>query len=537
MVPSDLAVLPHGPNGTVRAFARRVGRGKFDMATTVFDIGVRTLECKQCGAPIAAPGGGGHIQCTYCSATNVVTTRSSDGQGRSPLSTSAEIARLSRLNAQLVHPLGGHPYDMQRPPIGWSASAAATPQGLQRMTREWGMMKTAAASRLSPEEQRHLAWLSLHLAEAYHREHKTLQERAVLETALDLLNDPGHRHLVRCRLAKEAVRVEDWVSAEGWLSECDPAPEVVELDTAYRDALVHLRHGQKNWSAVLSVIGAQPGDIPIHPTSAWSLALLRVHALDALGQQQAADAQLTTLWQRTTIDGVLQTLEEQRLAPGAASRLRQVLHAKIRNEISSLAHRSASLPTGLRSIAGPLAVVPFFAALLWLMVTIPRCNCDVDPMLGAPGYVLCPRKCAECDGPWRIYTPWSHSGGESSTNGARYFCYPRSSGVDRMSREEWSSKWHEYQPYELDWAPAGVTFLILLGVALPIVPIGAVRIHLGARRRRKELEAKLASLAQSVGDEPPVLRSSLGIPAVLVSLAWVLITAILAMLLIAIEWL
>ena len=45
------------------------------MTTASFDIHIRTLECKRCGAPVATDQRGGEITCRYCGTVNVLPTR------------------------------------------------------------------------------------------------------------------------------------------------------------------------------------------------------------------------------------------------------------------------------------------------------------------------------------------------------------------------------------------------------------------------------------------------------------------------------
>jgi DNA-directed RNA polymerase subunit RPC12/RpoP len=507
------------------------------MATTVFDAGVRTVECKQCGAPFEMPSVGGQHRCSYCNAVNVIATRASDFRARGASAMADDVARMSRLQAQLAHPVTGHAYDLQRPPVGWTDQAANSHLAFDRLQREWGKLKWAASGSPAPEEQRHLLWLSFRLADIYARTNRPLQKRAVLETALDLLSDAGHRHLVRCRLARESISLGDLAAAEAWLQECDPAPELVDLDTAYRLAMAELRHAQRNPHGMLSVIGAQPGDVPIHASAQRDLGLLRAHALEVLGQQEVAVKQLRELAGTEGIDTIERELERRNLAPAVQQRLREARRNGIRAQIAQRGAEQAALPTGLRAFAGPLAALPIIAGLLWIPVAISRCTFDADPLLGAPGYALCPKVCPDCHGPWRIYTPWSHNGGEHSTNGSRYFCPSDTNGMDELSTAQWESDWHKYQQYELDTAPAGSTYLILMILAFPLVPLGATRVHLRSRRTRARLNEEMSALATSIGEIVPEFRSKGSYTALLSAIAWVLVPALVAMVLVVVEFL
>ena len=84
------------------------------MTTASFDIHIRTLECKRCGAPVATDQRGGEITCRYCGTVNVLPTRRAAAGAGVVRSLADEVARLSRLQAQLVNPISAHAYDMDQ---------------------------------------------------------------------------------------------------------------------------------------------------------------------------------------------------------------------------------------------------------------------------------------------------------------------------------------------------------------------------------------------------------------------------------------
>ena len=255
------------------------------MTTTIFDARTRTVECSRCGAPIAAARQGGEVACRYCATLNVVATRAFDAREGRALSLADEVARLTRLQAQLEHPLQGHAYDLRRAPAGFAEGDVARPDARDRLRRAWLEAKAATAG--PGEPQRRLLWIALALAGAHRKAGDALQARAVLETVIGLLEDAGHRHLARCRLADEALAEGDVAAAEGWLAECDPAPEVIELDGPYRAALARARSAKGEFEGALSVVGRREGDVPLEPSLRLPMAAVRIHSLEALGQLDA----------------------------------------------------------------------------------------------------------------------------------------------------------------------------------------------------------------------------------------------------------
>jgi hypothetical protein len=116
--------------------------------------------------------------------------------------------------------------------------------------------------------------------------------RAIRETALELLPDPGHKQILRCALSRAASLHHDVASAEQWLAACDPYPGNLTLDTDYRLSVACLSLAQGRWGVILEVLGNQPEAIPIDYGRDFLAGLLRVHACEELGYTQAADGQL-----------------------------------------------------------------------------------------------------------------------------------------------------------------------------------------------------------------------------------------------------
>jgi hypothetical protein len=476
---------------------------------TTFDVRVRTLECPRCGAPVSAAMLGGRAQCAYCSAVFEVATRASDARAHAAPSAADEVARLSRLKAQLEHPVTGHPYDLER--------AAASAAGVS-LRDAWLRSKTAPVA--TPDEGRLLCWIALRLAEAERAAGRPLQARAALETALDRLTDEGHRHLVRCQLAVEAVREGDLDSAEGWLAECDPAPEILELDGPYREALARVRLARGDVAGVLAVLGERDEDVPFHPSLSTARVLLRLQALELSRRDADADRELRAAMLRSGDAVVMGALAVEGYAPRARLRV--------------LAAERSRLARSFGAAAAPaLALLPVLAFALSIGVLIPRCTFDADPLFGVNGYLLCPAKCPDCDGPLRLVTVWEGGNGEYSTNGPQYFCPSKTNGVARMTSKELEQHAGELAKYELGASPAATTYLFLLGLASPWVVARGVRRRREDAARRAELDRAIGALvAEAREPAPPDVASPsrLGGPAL-----FVLGTVAVALLLVAVD--
>src|SRR5690606_9227023 len=133
-----------------------------------------------------------------------------------------------------------------------------------------------------------ICWLALALASEYLHKGDILRARAALETGLDTLDDEGHRHILRCRLALEAIRRKDGDAARAWIEECDPAPELLELDGELRYARARLALLEGNPHRALSEVGSQHLQIPTDSSHAADFAGIRIAALERTGNVFAA---------------------------------------------------------------------------------------------------------------------------------------------------------------------------------------------------------------------------------------------------------
>jgi hypothetical protein len=450
------------------------------MSGTTFDVHVRSLECPRCGAPVKGAIDGGLVPCAYCGAEVEIAVRARAERAGTARSLGDEVARLSRLRAQLENPVEGHAYDLRR------AGVDARDVSLRDA---WTRAKTHPPA--TPEAGRLLCWMALQLAKAEREAGRPAYARAALETALDRLPDDGHRHLVRCQLAIEAAREGDVLSAEGWLAECDEAPELLELDGPYREAKARVLLARGDAAGVLTVLGAREGDVPFHPSLGTARIAVRLEALERLGRDADADAELAAAIATYGEDDVLATLATKRYAPRARLRF-------------FAAKRGGLLRGFFAAVAGPLFAVPVFALVLTVGALIPRCTFDADVFLGTQGHLLCPSKCAGCRGPLHIVTEWSPDGdGGYGTNGPRYFCPSKKNGVDGMTSRVLAARAHELGPYELFYSPQAVTFLFFLGLGLPwAARRGFVR-HARAEERRRALDEEIGALVAETGVPAP----------------------------------
>jgi len=104
--------------------------------------------------------------------------------------------------------------------------------------------------------------------------------RAMLESALELLPDVRHRHVLRCSLAEHAVVAGDLEAARQWLGPCNPRPTDLRMDTAYRIAAACLAAAEGAHGQVIAQLGCRPGDVPLADDAEAKAELLRADAVE-----------------------------------------------------------------------------------------------------------------------------------------------------------------------------------------------------------------------------------------------------------------
>jgi hypothetical protein len=264
---------------------------------SAFSTEVRLLLCPRCGAPASVPPTGGTLHCAYCGATAVVAGRIDSFAG-GLLSPEQERARIQRLWQQLRDEDAGGVADVYGIQNVLSDVLHLVPLQGADLRGPWQEAWAVARGRLqgegSIEAQRRVYWLAV---VGVNSDFEATHMRAILETALELLPDPGHHHVIRCVLSGLANRMGDSASAERWLAGCDPTPDNVSLDSAYRLGLAPILTRRQDWPRLLALVGAHPNELPLDGARRDAFKYFRVHALEALGHHEQAAEQLAGLMQ------------------------------------------------------------------------------------------------------------------------------------------------------------------------------------------------------------------------------------------------
>lgn len=263
------------------------------MSTGAFGTDIRILLCPRCGAPVVTPASGGQFRCGYCQAVGEIGARDDRalrvGGGLSP---DQEQVRIQHLRQQLQVGPEADPYSIQIT-VADVAHVAKTPAPeFEKVWREaWGSALLRVRESPTRPNQHRVYWLVQVLDTAPAAGWDDALKRAVCETALEVLPDPGYRQVFRQTLAGKALKSGDVAAAERWLSACDPTPAYVTLDTEYRAVVSRLRMVRHDWQGVIALLGRQPGEVPLVPSLTPVCNLYRAHALYELGFQQEAIAQ------------------------------------------------------------------------------------------------------------------------------------------------------------------------------------------------------------------------------------------------------
>jgi hypothetical protein len=263
----------------------------------------RVLLCPNCGAPEREVHGGPSFPCSHCGAVIRVGPRRGAvrfgalADGVSP--EEAERTRMVSLRAQAAHYDSRGLYAYIETPRDFRHLSAIDETSADffpiALTSFKLSLERCAASPGRPELERNVYWLARKLKNSCVRRNETLRAKAVLETALDAVVDPGFRQLLLCALVDMARNEDDLDRAEALLADCDPRPQFLDLDTEYRTTLGMLLMRRERWAELLELVGPRSGEIPCEPSSIAVFHSLRIAALEESGRGFDADFEMDDL--------------------------------------------------------------------------------------------------------------------------------------------------------------------------------------------------------------------------------------------------
>ncbi len=172
----------------------------------------------------------------------------------------------------------------------------------------------------------------------------------------------------------------------------------------------------------------------------------------------------------------------------------------------SLVAERRALRTGYAAAARSVLGLPLVAALGFAAITVPRSFFDVDPLLGSPGYLLCPTVCQDCTGPWRVVTHSTRRANRDIRGAPQYFCPSPTNGIASLSDNQLKDRRASYARYELVAAPAASSWLAIVLLFLPAAVLHAWHAASSAKGKAAEIDAELFAAAKQLGlavPEPP----------------------------------
>lgn len=351
-----------------------------------FGTDVRVLVCKQCGAPLMASLTGGNVTCEYCGVVSVIAKRKETGiRITDPTLQNVsdpeerERLRMESLWKQMED------YDEEKNPYAYYGA----PEDLEHVDLDY--FDTALPSLASEEfrkavkeyeesdgdmkDQRHVFWLALKLKNMWVMRNKPHKARPTIETASEILDDPGYRQLMLCKLADLARKANDLDAAGEWLSQCDPKPPLLDLDSDYRTTASSIAVRRQEWNTVLDLVGQSQGDVPFEPSSVALFQLLRVVALENLGEHEAAESEFDWLRERLEHDFLEKWLEGSRLLASCQivwDRIKKKSERSGRGSMptSSMEHREANEADSPDSMQVPAIDRSRRRILFWTVIVI-----------------------------------------------------------------------------------------------------------------------------------------------------------------------
>jgi|GEM_PF-598219 len=254
-----------------------------------FCFDIRVLMCSNCGAPLQTAFAGGTVTCGYCGTINVFTPRREEPV--EPMAAAMEIDEEQRM-ALLQRQDGIQP----EVPAGIRQLLSGGVLAPWKEGEALAMWKTTcgelgAGSDFSSAEL--LYFLTIILSNHFSGKDANFKQRALYESALEVLTLPRHRQLIRGLLSRHATLEGEIEAAEKWLEPCNPRSEDLESDSSYRVSKAEILTVREDWNGVLDVLGRKIDEIPITAALDGKAIVQRANALERAGQTKTAAEQLS----------------------------------------------------------------------------------------------------------------------------------------------------------------------------------------------------------------------------------------------------
>jgi hypothetical protein len=474
------------------------------MADTLFSHDLRILTCVRCGAPIEAQVAGGSFSCGFCGAENRLARRDESADlsaaEAAMATTVSEAERHARLREQDSRPLA-LPADIDALTRGGSLAS----DRVEVATELWRNLRTqvgAGAPFATSERLFHLTLLLAPHLDARKR-------RAFLETAIEILEDAGHRQVLRGALARGAILAGDLDAAVSWLAPVNPRATDLAMDTAYRYAAAMLATARGDQGRVTELLGWSQTDVPLADADEVGCAILRANVLEQQGRVDAAAAELHAVLEahgKAALRYELAMMARLSPAKGSAAQVlaqhdaleRQQIKAGIDEQKKHLEalETPAWHPSNVLGALFLGCVIALPLAGPWSCAAVP--GADLDPWLGPHAKLFCPSICDGCTGPYTYLSyHTSGSGGDSDT--LNVYCNDPN-GVVASMHGNWMELINHQQENAVFELPGGGFTLWITTVPcfVPVGFLGWVAYRARSGRNRGEQARRLrATIAEA----------------------------------------
>ena len=256
---------------------------------TIFSFDLRVLMCDKCGAAIDGTIVGGTAVCRFCNTTNHVVKRAERHAAAPPGPRMSEAGRLDLLRGQDGR-AAQVPPELEQLLTQGGLSQARLPEALKLWLSYRAQVKGGGS--FAAQERLYFLTRLCHTRFKWSGESKRM--RALLEAAMDVLDDSRHHQILRSMMARDAARLGDFEAAEKWLAAIDPHSDDLLVDTAYRLTNAYIATRQADWNRVLAQLGTTVTDLPFADEADGLVVVFRANAHERLGDLDTAQAQL---WQ------------------------------------------------------------------------------------------------------------------------------------------------------------------------------------------------------------------------------------------------
>lgn len=263
------------------------------MGDTAYTYRLKSVECDQCGGPVITDPSAVEAQCGFCQARLRLEARPKPTV-HEPID---EAARHAGLVAQVRRQDPDGPL-ADRPPEGMGAFAAmltqadARPAAVAAFRQEWEQARAAATQQPSRQAGTRAFRAAVHLGRLYAADGDDPRARALAETAINIVSEPGQRDILRLWLARAALGAGDPESYDQWLAEVNPQPVHLEVDSALRLTRARRALADERYAEVLTLVGSYPSEVPLATGAEIRARFVRAHAFAGKGDSVSARREL-----------------------------------------------------------------------------------------------------------------------------------------------------------------------------------------------------------------------------------------------------